>query len=72
MEASKFGIATNPAALSKNPEWKNTILPSFEYRYENEGNKGYSVFLSLSDGSILNVQVCLICLSYMSALHVCR
>jgi hypothetical protein len=55
VEGSKFGIAKEPVG-SIPPAYVGTILDSFKYKYENEENKGYSVFLSLSDGSTLNLQ----------------
>mmetsp|Transcript_15138 Transcript_15138/g.22102 ORF Transcript_15138/g.22102 Transcript_15138/m.22102 type:complete len:902 (+) Transcript_15138:188-2893(+) len=56
IKASSFGIALETSKELANVVYRDTIYDSFQYKYENEGNKGFSAFLSLSDGTMLNLQ----------------
>jgi hypothetical protein len=47
----------NPKPKTQNPKPKqDTIYDSFTYRYEDEGNQGFSCFLALSDGTLRNLK----------------
>ena len=39
-----------------NVAYRDTVYDSFMYCYSNEAKKGFSAFLSLSDGTTLNMQ----------------